>query len=251
VGFTDQPAFYNQVIEAETELAPLELLSAIKGLENELGRQPSFLYGPRLIDIDVLFYGSEVLAEAGLDIPHPRLAERAFVLVPLADLAPDLVHPVLQRPVRELLAGVDRVRDQARARKTACLWGAHLCDGRAQPDPRQLLRRRILQALHPRGCLDSGAPLRRGGRGYPGCRRRKHPPRRAAGQRAGRTGAGAPVIAALAAEFDTLISVDTSKASVAEAALQAGADWVNDVWGLRADPHMAPQSPPGMPPRWC
>ena len=106
-GLTDQPAFLNMALRGETVLPPLELLQRLKRLEVELGRQPGVRWGPRLIDIDILFYDDLVLDEPGLVLPHPRLHERAFVLVPLADLAPDLIHPRLGRTIRELLAGVD------------------------------------------------------------------------------------------------------------------------------------------------
>ena len=106
-GYTDQPAFLNQVIEAETDLAPQSLLVTLKDLETSLGRKPTFKYGPRVIDLDILFYNQVVLETAALTIPHPRMAERAFVLVPLADLAPNLRHPSLQKTVRELLAAID------------------------------------------------------------------------------------------------------------------------------------------------
>ena len=106
-GVTDQPAFLNMVIRAETHLAPLALLALLKRLETQLGRLPSIRYGPRKIDLDILFYDELVLDTPELFLPHPRLSERAFVLVPLADLAPGLVHPVLGRPIRDLLATVD------------------------------------------------------------------------------------------------------------------------------------------------
>jgi 2-amino-4-hydroxy-6-hydroxymethyldihydropteridine diphosphokinase len=106
-GFADQPAFYNQVILVRTYLAPMELLSSLKDLEVHLGRQPTFRNGPRLIDIDILLYDDLIYHSPGLAIPHPRMQERAFVLVPLADLAPDLRHPVTGLTVREHLAQVD------------------------------------------------------------------------------------------------------------------------------------------------
>ncbi|HZD55303.1 MAG TPA: 2-amino-4-hydroxy-6-hydroxymethyldihydropteridine diphosphokinase [Anaerolineales bacterium] len=106
-GYTDQPAFLNQVIKAQTDLDPQDLLLVLKDLETRLGREPTFRYGPRLIDLDILFYDRVVLQSAPLAIPHPRLAERAFVLVPLADLAPDFRHPTLDKTVSELLAAVD------------------------------------------------------------------------------------------------------------------------------------------------
>ncbi|MCJ7432902.1 MAG: 2-amino-4-hydroxy-6-hydroxymethyldihydropteridine diphosphokinase [Anaerolineales bacterium] len=105
-GFTDQPAFLNQVVMGETYEGPERLLKHLKRLETALGRIPNFQNGPRLIDIDILFYDDLVLDTASLVIPHPRLHERAFVLIPLTDIAPDLVHPVLHKPAHELLRAV-------------------------------------------------------------------------------------------------------------------------------------------------
>lgn len=106
-GFENQPAFLNMAIKGRTNLEPQSLLRHLKELEVQLGREQSFRWGPRLIDIDILFYDDLVVDTLSLVIPHPRLQERAFVLVPLADLAPDLVHPILEKTVKEMLADVD------------------------------------------------------------------------------------------------------------------------------------------------
>ena len=107
-GYADQPPFLNMVLRAETDLPPGELLNDLKDLENRLGRQASFLNGPRLIDLDIISYEQEVLHLPGLNIPHPRFQERAFVLVPLADIASYYIHPTLHLPIGLLLQRVDR-----------------------------------------------------------------------------------------------------------------------------------------------
>jgi 2-amino-4-hydroxy-6-hydroxymethyldihydropteridine diphosphokinase len=107
VYYKEQPLYLNAVLSAVTELEPSDLLRFVKGIESDLGRQPSFRNAPRLIDIDILFYGDGVVQTAELTIPHPRIAERAFVLVPLAEIAPKLVHPVTHEKVEDLLSVVN------------------------------------------------------------------------------------------------------------------------------------------------
>lgn len=106
-GFMDQPLFLNQVIRASTVLNPFDLLAYLKQIEIQLGRQTTFRNGPRLIDLDIMFYDDLILETETLTVPHPRLAERGFVLVPLKDLAPHLRHPITGLTVLEMLSEVD------------------------------------------------------------------------------------------------------------------------------------------------
>ena len=103
VDYTDQRWFLNLVVEGETTLFPMQLLARIGKIERELGRVRTVPKGPRTIDIDILLYGNAVVHSAMLEIPHPRMAQRRFVLAPLADLAPDLRHPVTHLAVRQML----------------------------------------------------------------------------------------------------------------------------------------------------
>jgi len=108
VGNVDQPRFLNLVCKVRTRLAPMGLLTLVKGIESRMGRRDAGHNAPRLIDIDILFFGDEVIESPKLTIPHPRLEERAFVLVPLADIAPELVHPVSGKTVREMLDALQK-----------------------------------------------------------------------------------------------------------------------------------------------
>ncbi|MFQ5611296.1 MAG: 2-amino-4-hydroxy-6-hydroxymethyldihydropteridine diphosphokinase [Anaerolineae bacterium] len=105
-GIRDQPSFLNLVCRGQTGLEPQALLAFLKGIEQEMGRGPGIRYGPRPIDLDILFYDDLILNAPNLTIPHPRLHQRAFVLAPLADLAPGLVHPLRGETVAEMLAAV-------------------------------------------------------------------------------------------------------------------------------------------------
>ena len=103
-GYTEQDKFLNQVVKVSTYLEPEPLLKHLKRLEIALGRKETFHYGPRLIDMDILFYDALVLETPQLILPHPHVHERGFVLIPMMDVAPDLVHPVKGKSIRELLA---------------------------------------------------------------------------------------------------------------------------------------------------
>ncbi|MDA0733764.1 MAG: 2-amino-4-hydroxy-6-hydroxymethyldihydropteridine diphosphokinase [Chloroflexi bacterium] len=120
-GYTEQPNFLNCVVEVNTWLSPVELLELAKQIENDLGREENFRYGPRLIDIDILLYGNDTvhLCHPDLEIPHPRIAERAFVLVPLSELAPDIMHPTLNISLAHL-------SDNVEGKEDVMLWGPPL-----------------------------------------------------------------------------------------------------------------------------
>lgn len=113
VGVTDQPAFLNAVLQLPTTLDPEELLSVAQAVERDFGRdrRRETRWGPRPLDIDLLLYEDRIMDQPGLTLPHPRLHERWFVLKPLCDLAPDLIHPVLQQSVVSLLARLEEQAD--------------------------------------------------------------------------------------------------------------------------------------------
>jgi 2-amino-4-hydroxy-6-hydroxymethyldihydropteridine diphosphokinase len=110
VGYDDQPEFWNLVVRARTNLEPAALLARLQQIESELGRVRSFRNAPRTIDLDILTYDELVLKTPELEIPHPRLRERSFVLYPLAEIAPDFRHPVTREAVSALAAQPDLTR---------------------------------------------------------------------------------------------------------------------------------------------
>jgi 2-amino-4-hydroxy-6-hydroxymethyldihydropteridine diphosphokinase len=103
VDVPDQPWFYNQVVEVDTEISPSALLNLVKAIEQKMKRVPTVDKGPRTIDIDILLAGKTVIQTCRLMIPHPRMAMRNFVLVPLREIAPNVVHPLLHKRVLDLI----------------------------------------------------------------------------------------------------------------------------------------------------
>jgi len=236
-GYTDQHPFLNQVLEAETELDARELHALTRLAEQEIGRTPTFPNGPRVIDIDILFYGDDVFDHSDLQIPHPRMRGRWFVLRPLADLCPERVHPVYGRTIQQLCDETDstliwRHKNLAFGQKTHVMGIVNVTpdsfsgDGLLQYD--DPIAAALIQA---REFIAAGADMIDIG---------------GESTRPGSQPVGEeeelerilPVVRELAASVNAIISVDTYKARVAEAALCAGADWVNDVWGLRGDDAM-------------
>jgi 2-amino-4-hydroxy-6-hydroxymethyldihydropteridine diphosphokinase len=116
VGVTTQPTFLNIAAEAETDLEPHELLRRVKDVERRVGRRKTYRWGPRVVDIDILLYGDRIVESRELTVPHRELPNRAFVLVPLAEIAPDLIHPTLHETVSAL-------RDRVPGRETVARRG--------------------------------------------------------------------------------------------------------------------------------
>ncbi|MDI6751572.1 MAG: 2-amino-4-hydroxy-6-hydroxymethyldihydropteridine diphosphokinase [bacterium] len=104
VGFKPQPMFINCCLEVSTLLSPKELLYQTQGIEEAMGRTRKIKWGPRVIDIDILLYGEEVISDKDLTIPHPELHHRLFALIPLAEIAPNILHPILKVSIKELIS---------------------------------------------------------------------------------------------------------------------------------------------------
>lgn len=118
VDFADQPWFLNQVVEAQTDLEPGKLLLFMQSIENGMGRVKTIRFGPRVIDLDLVFYGSRVINEPPeLIVPHQRCHQRRFVLQPIVEIDPDFVHPVMKRTVKWLLSRLPKAEDSVRLYK--------------------------------------------------------------------------------------------------------------------------------------
>jgi dihydropteroate synthase/2-amino-4-hydroxy-6-hydroxymethyldihydropteridine diphosphokinase len=251
----DQPRYYNQVCQAITALPPLDTLRRLKAIETRLGRVPSVRFGPRLIDLDLLFYDDDLLESPELILPHPRIEERPFVLVPLAEVAPNLVHPRLGVTVAELLRRLGDTR--------SAIWPA---DEAATPAPSLTIGKTTFewgQQTYIMGIINVTPDS------FSGDGTLRVPEAagvaRAVAQGVAQVAAGAhlldvggestrpgsqpvpladelrrvlPVMAGLSAAVSVPISIDTYKAETARQALAAGATIINDVWGLRMDPAM-------------
>jgi dihydropteroate synthase/2-amino-4-hydroxy-6-hydroxymethyldihydropteridine diphosphokinase len=246
-GFEDQPKFLNQAAEIQTGLSPTELLAFFKEIETAMGREKTFRLGPRSIDLDILFYDDLVMASDLLTIPHPALADRAFVLIAMNEIAPELEHPILNKTIKELAAEadtlgikmlpawkVDRKRMPEWGKRTYVMGILNLTpdsfSGDGLVDGKDFIPRVLTQAGE---FMEAGADILDLG---------------AESSRPGSQPVSIetelerllPVLGSLRErDFPVIISVDTWKAEVAEECLKAGADWINDIWGLAADPDLA------------
>lgn len=105
-GVTDQPYFINMAVKAETSMEPDELLGALKAIEQQMGRKDAGKWGPRIIDLDILLYAGLIIRTPELCIPHPLMHQREFVLRPLSEIAPDILHPLLKKTISALLSEI-------------------------------------------------------------------------------------------------------------------------------------------------
>ncbi len=246
-GYADQPRFLNAACSGTTDLSPEELLQFVKRIEAQLGREPSFRYGPRTIDIDLLIVDNLVINTELLRVPHPGLPQRDFVLAPLADIAPGVIHPVLDQSIATLARSVDLSRVSRYALQPTRLgrrwfhWGRQtyvmgilnitpdsfsgdgLLHGPAWLDA-VVERGQAMQAAGAH-LLDVGGESTRPGAQPVSVE-----------QELDRV---LPAIEALVRAGAGPLSIDTYKSEVARQALAAGAALINDVWGLRRDEAMA------------
>ena len=246
-GYADQPCFLNAACGGETDLLPEELLGRVKAIELELGREPTFRYGPRAIDIDILLYGDEAIAREGLRVPHPHLHERDFVLFPLREIASAVVPAGQTQTIGALSATLDlsgvKVWANAPARVGTRWWywgrqtyvmgilnvtpDSFSGDGLLKRD--EWLTALVAQA---RAMMQAGAHILDVG----GESTRPGSEPLSLNDELERV---VPAVRALVEAGLGPLSIDTYKAVVAHEALEAGAVMINDVWGLRRDTEMA------------
>ncbi len=246
-GYTDQPRFLNAVCGGETDLTPQELLGAVKAIEAEMGREPTFRYGPRAIDIDILLYDETIVEQENVSIPHAQLHERDFVLAPLNEIAPRAVHPRLEKTIEALSVARDLSQVRAFARRPLRVgqpwwyWGRQtyvMGILNVTPDSFSgdglLKKEDWLAAVVEQGkaMIEAGAHVLDVG----GESTRPGSEAISVDEELDRV---VPAIRALNEAVLGPISIDTYKAVVAHAALEVGAVMVNDVWALRRDPDMA------------
>jgi dihydropteroate synthase/2-amino-4-hydroxy-6-hydroxymethyldihydropteridine diphosphokinase len=247
-GLTDQPNFLNICLKARTLLEPASFLANCQEIERKIGRVSSVKWGPRLIDIDLIYFNDNILDDENLSLPHPQIEQRSFVLAPLADIASDFVDPRSGISIAEMFKKIEAASDGTLERSKIRLtrpaelaWGVKtfvMGILNATPDSfsgdglfeeSNAVSRIVDKGRH---FVEAGADLL--DVGGESTRPGSQPISEAEEIRR-----VVPAVEALANSVDVPISVDTYRASVARAGLAAGARWINDVWGLRMDPEMA------------
>lgn len=229
-GKTDQYKFLNLCISGETSLKPKELLNLIKNIEKKIGRRQSEKWGPREIDIDILFYNQDTVDYPNLKIPHPEVQNRSFVLVPLSDIAPSFIHPTINKSIGELTKAIDISGVKKYVQKTQIMAILNatpdsFSDG-GEINNKSKLDQRIKQIISEGAdIIDVGGESTRPG--YIPVDSQEEINRIV------------PVIVAIRKQSRSIpISIDTQKASVARTALETGANIINDISALN-DPAMA------------
>lgn len=255
----DQPMFFNIALAAKTSLEPAKLLSLVKSIEETMGREATDKWGPRLIDIDILYLGETIHAEERLHIPHPQIEKRAFVLIPLAEIAAKFVDPKNGKSVREMvnalpeaeISSVTQNVDVAPLYPSPILkrpphglvWGERTYlmgilnitpdsfsgDGLGDISQADLIEAAVAQAeqfvSEGADMIDIGGESTRPGFEIVDAQMEIDRVK--------------PVVEAVRSALpETVISIDTYRAETARVALAAGADWINDIWGLQHDPQM-------------
>lgn len=247
-GFTEQPDFLNICIAGKTVLEPSQFLATSKLIEEQVGREPSRHWGPRLIDIDLLYYEDIVLSDGHLTVPHPGIIDRAFVLIPLSEIAPDYVDPKLNLSVSQLAKSLGDASDQLSRDETRKLhrpvhlaWGIKTyVMGIVNVTPDSFSGDGLLeQEQWLIGARDQAIKFVQEGADLIDIGGESTRPGSSPVSLEEELSRIAPVISTIRQAVDVPISIDTYRAPVAKAALEAGADWINDVWGLRMDENMA------------
>lgn len=232
-GFTDQDDFLNMCLEIETQFTPHELLDELLAIEKKMGRIREFKWGPRNIDIDILFYDKEIINTHNLALPHPYIAERDFVLTPLSEIAGDFIHPKLKKSIKTLKNELKKKDDVLNfSGKTLKFGDKTLIMGILNATPDSFSdggdHNGVKEAItHAKLMIEQGADIIDVG----GESTRPGHTQITESEEIARV---VPIIKELK-KLDTIISIDSYKHNVVREALLAGADMVNDIWGLQYD----------------